>query len=33
MEKHFEEAVEYLCKDNEDLINLVKDKDNVMDKI
>lgn len=33
MEKHCTEAINYLTKDNEQLVNLVKDKDEVMDKI
>lgn len=33
MEKNCSEAINYLTKDNEQLIHLVKDKDDVMDKI
>jgi len=33
MEHHCTAAITYLSKDNEELIDLIHDKDNVMDKI
>lgn len=33
MERHCKDAIMVLTNDNSELINLVKDKDNVMDKI